>query len=91
MGLLEMYNQEAVGDGKKWTYLTACNALNEYNDKIREVAHKQSVLLIDLEKAIPKTLEYFRDDVHYQDKAFDLIAKYISEQLSTQFKNVKTD
>lgn len=78
---LEMYNQEAVGEGKKWTYITAFKALNMYNDKIREVATKQQVLLIDLEKAIPKSLEYFRDDVHYQDKAFDLISKFISENM----------
>ena len=78
---LEMYNQEAVGEGKKWTYITAFKALNMYNDKIREVAIKQQVLLIDLEKAIPKSLEYFRDDVHYQDKAFDLISKFISENM----------
>ena len=79
---LEMLNQEAIGNGKKWSYKTAFSAMKQYNEKIKEISIKQSVFLIDLEKEIPKSLEYLYDDVHYQDKAYDLIAEFLSKKIA---------
>ena len=85
---LTMLNVEAIGNGKKWTYRTALNGFKQYNDKIREIAlGNKGVYLIDLEKIVPKNLEYFIDDVHYNSKAHDLISSFISEELKTILKN----
>lgn len=81
--ILVMLNQEAIGDGKKWSYKTALSAMNQYNEKIREIAKKQSVLLIDLEKVIPKSIDYFTDEVHYKDKSFGIISQYLADNLAS--------
>jgi lysophospholipase L1-like esterase len=79
---LGMLLKEAVSSTKRWSYFTALSALRQYNNKIKEVADKEHVHLIDLEKEVPKSLEYFYDDVHYQEKTYDLIADYISQQIA---------
>jgi lysophospholipase L1-like esterase len=79
---LGMIHGEAVGNGKKWTYSTGRNGMRLYNDKIREIAKtNDGVALIDLELHVPKTLDYFYDDVHYTSEAYDIIAPYIAEKL----------
>lgn len=79
---LGMIHGEAVGNGKKWAYSTGRNGMRLYNDKIREIANtNDGVDLIDLELQVPKTLDYFYDDVHYTSKAYDIIAPYIAEKL----------
>lgn len=79
---LTMLNVEATGNGKRWNYKTALSGIRQYNDKIREIAGTyEEVYLIDLEKIVPKNIEYFSDDVHYTSKTYDLIAKYISEEM----------
>lgn len=79
---LTMLNVEAIGNGKRWTYKTALNGFRKYNDKIREIAlANNDVYLIDLEKIVPKNLEYFIDDVHHNSKTHDLISPFISREL----------
>ena len=79
---LGMIHGEAIGNGKKWAYSTGRNGMRLYNDKIREIANtNDGVDLIDLELQVPKTLDYFYDDVHYTSKAYDIIAPYIAEKL----------
>lgn len=80
--VLTMLNKEAIGDGKKWSFGTALNGINQYNNKIREIAEKSGLDLIDLESYIPKSLDYFYDDVHYEIKAYELIADKVSEELN---------
>ncbi len=79
---LAMLHFEALGNGKQWSYETALLGLNKYNNQIRQLAKEENVSLIDLEKVVPKSLDYFYDDVHYKSKAYDLISDYVSEQLS---------
>ncbi len=43
-------------------------AMNAYNEVTRAVAAEQKVDLYDAAKSLPKSLEYFFDDVHYTDK-----------------------
>jgi len=79
---LYMLHHEAVGPEKKWAMETAVNGMEAYNKTVRELARQEHVLLIDLERAVPKSLEYFNDDVHFQDKTFDIIAGTIADRIS---------
>jgi lysophospholipase L1-like esterase len=83
---LSMLKWEAVGNGKRWNYETAYKGLNIYNDKIRQIANQEGVEFIDLEKVVPKSLDYFHDDVHYESKAYDLIADHLNLQLQEILK-----
>jgi hypothetical protein len=75
---LSMLRFEAIGPRKAWSVGTARRGMERYNATLRKVARDRSLVLIDLEKAVPKTLEYFEDDVHYRDKAFDVIASHVA-------------
>jgi hypothetical protein len=81
LAMLNMLNVETSGSGRKWSYKTAFTGLNAYNDMIRKVAADEQVILVDLEKAVPKTTAYFYDDVHYKTSAYDLIAEYLSRMI----------
>jgi lysophospholipase L1-like esterase len=81
LAALFMLNKEAIGNGKRWTYKTARTGIRAYNDKIREIAASEGLDLIDLEKMVPQTLEYFYDDVHYRSKTYDLIATDLAAAL----------
>ncbi len=81
LNALHMLQHEAIGPDKKWAYETALSGMRQYSEAVRDVAGETGVLLIDLEKAVPRSLEYFYDDVHYQKKSFDLIAEYIANKL----------
>lgn len=64
---LHMLNFKTIGPTKKWGYYTARFAFEEYNNVVRKLAkHEPGVYLIDLEPIIPKSLDYFIDDVHYK-------------------------
>ncbi|AFH50180.1 GDSL-like lipase/acylhydrolase domain protein [Ignavibacterium album JCM 16511] len=78
---LTMLNKEAIGDGKRWTYDTAFRGIIAYNDAIKEISVFMNVPLIDLDKVVPKNLDYFYDDVHYQSKTYDLISSFLSEEI----------
>ena len=82
---LTMINKEAIGNGNKWSYKTALSGIRQYNDEIRKISKEEDVYLIDLEAAVPKSLEYFYDDVHYQTKTFDLIATKIAREILKQY------
>lgn len=86
LGVLAMLNGEAVGRGRKWAYRTALSGLRAYNDRLRRIAADEKVPLIDLEPAVPKTLDYFYDDVHYTDRAYDLIADLLAQALKGAIK-----
>jgi hypothetical protein len=78
---LIMLNFEAVGPDTRWNYKTALNGFKAYSSAIKEIAAERNTFLLDLEPTIPKTLEFFNDDVHYQNRTFDRIADFISEEL----------
>lgn len=81
---LTMLNKEAAGNGKRWSVSTGFNVLNAYNETVIKTAEKEKTGLIDLDKQIPKTLEYFYDDVHYKGKSYDLIADIVAERIHHQ-------
>ena len=76
-----MINIEAVGPDKLWSVKTGLAGMTAYAEAVRRTATDTGTPLIDLEKRIPKTLEYFSDDVHYTDKAFDLVGSTVAEEL----------
>ena len=78
---LAMVNTEAVGMNERWTVGTAMKGMQKYNAEIRKIASEKGVYFIDLEKAVPKDLAHFTDDVHYQDRSFDLIARYVDGKI----------
>lgn len=59
----------------------------EFNQIIRVVAKKAGVLLIDLEKTVPKGNELFFDEVHYNNEGSMYLADHISEQLEQLIRN----
>jgi hypothetical protein len=78
---LVMIHVEAVGPTKQWSTATGRRGMERYNDVIRRVAIDQGVTLIDLDTTIPKSLDYFQDDVHYKAPGFDLVASTVAMQL----------
>lgn len=82
--VLQMVNVETCGPRMIWSYTTAYRGMKTYNNMTRSIAAARGVYLIDLEKAVPKTLTFIRDEVHYRDTTFSLIAEYISEQIIRQ-------
>jgi len=76
-----MLNYEAVGPTARWSLSTAITGFERYNAIVRATAQKRRVTLIDLEMKIPKTLEYFKDEVHYKDKTFHLVADAVTKGL----------
>lgn len=81
---LYMLHIEAVGPDRQWGYRTALNGFRQYRNAVLEIAGSRKVGLIDLESRIPKTLDYFTDDIHYRDKSFDRIAQTVCEELIAQ-------
>jgi lysophospholipase L1-like esterase len=59
------------------------SALNAYNDALREVATQNNVPVFDLAKVMPKSLDYFYDDCHFNilgaKTAGDLLGAFLIE------------
>jgi lysophospholipase L1-like esterase len=58
------------------------HTLRVLDDTIRKVAKEDNLILIDNEKLIPKTREYFGDNFHYTDKGAELLAKNVYDTLN---------
>ena len=52
------------------------------NDRIRTVAEKHQIALIDLAKNIPPHKDYIVDTVHFNDDGSSLVASFITEKLN---------
>jgi len=52
------------------------------NQKIRDVAKENNILLIDLEKLVPKESKYMYDLVHYNNFGSKFVAKIITDKLA---------
>ncbi len=57
------------------------DATGRLNDLIKRTAEKQNVFCIDNDNLLPKTLEYFADNFHYNDRGAEVIAKNIGGAL----------
>jgi len=56
-------------------------AMTTYNDVTRKVAHEEGVPLVDLAAVVPRTLDYFVDDVHHTPEATALISREVADAL----------
>ncbi len=81
LAAIGMLRVEAINDTIVWSSETILNGMQQYNNALKEIAQKNDLLLIDLEKDIPKSLTFFRDEVHYQDTTFSIIAPLIANRL----------
>jgi lysophospholipase L1-like esterase len=52
-----------------------------FNDTIRQVAHRNGVLVIDLAREVPPDKEHLYDMVHFNDAGSKFAAKIIAAQL----------
>jgi len=57
------------------------NIYGLFNEAIRETGFKNDILVIDLDKAVPKEKEYMWDAVHLNDIGSRLVAEIISRDL----------
>ena len=55
--------------------------LEAFNDVSRRVAESHGVLFVDLERVVPKTLDYFLDDVHYTEEGNRIIGQHFADQI----------
>ncbi len=81
---LHMLNYEAVGPSKRWGVPTARMGMHRYNAELKTTAAARDIPVIDLEAIVPKSLEFFSDEVHYRDVTFDRIAPFIAGELVRQ-------
>ena len=69
--------------GGTYTEAAMDTALERYNDVMRSVAAAESVELVDLAAELPKSLEFFHDDVHFNDAGAAAAAAALGRALET--------
>jgi len=79
--VIGMIKVEAINDEVVWSSETLVNGMEHYNNTLRSIAITYNLPLIDLEKEVPKSLIYFRDEVHYQDTTFSIVAPFVAHKL----------
>jgi len=57
------------------------DASRRMNEAQRRVASETRTLLVDADAAVPRTREYFADDVHYTDRGAQLVAELVAGAL----------
>ncbi len=62
--------------------LSLQTGMRTVNDRTHRVAAAAKVPLVDAAAALPKTLEYFRDDVHYTAKGSALVAQLVVDEIA---------
>ncbi len=78
---LVLTNYEGLGRDRQWGPATGKYGMDTYNNKLKQIARDIGASFIDLEAAVPKTLEYFYDEVHYRVATFDLVASQVAKGL----------
>ena len=68
-------------DTKWYSIDTLRTGLDSYNKKLLSVCEKYQLSCIDLEKEIPKSINYFYDDIHFTNKGAELIALKVNEKI----------
>ena len=61
--------------------LSLRNAMDAFNLATKELSVDADLLLIDLESALPKDLQYFSDDVHYTKLGARRVAEIVADKL----------
>ena len=67
------------------TYKGILDANIKYNNAIKELAEKENIPLVDSDKIMSLSLEYFDDYVHFNDKGAFLMAKNIANYIIEKY------
>jgi lysophospholipase L1-like esterase len=59
------------------------SALERFNDRTRSVAVRMGVPVLDLARVLPKRMDYFYDDVHFNPAGADRAAELLAQTLIT--------
>lgn len=74
--------QRFCSDGKNYPNLESLiYGINLFNSATKSIADKNNLMFVDLESQVPKSLDYFTDDVHYTEKGNSLIADILHEYI----------
>ena len=57
-------------------------AMNAFNERTREIAASNQVLLLDADHLVPKNLANFIDDVHYTEAGSSLLAELVAVRIA---------
>jgi lysophospholipase L1-like esterase len=60
------------------------DAMESLNDQMRRIAAENSILLYDLARSMPKSLEFFYDDAHFNEKGADTAATELAALILEQ-------
>ncbi|GJM15028.1 MAG: hypothetical protein DHS20C13_03550 [Thermodesulfobacteriota bacterium] len=80
------YCKENIGF-LKYTYPSATSlrtAMEAFNISAVQIAQSKNVVIVDSEKALPRNMEYFRDDVHYTKEGAALLAQTVADKIITE-------
>lgn len=58
-----------------------CRGLELFNETSRTIAREQGVVFVDLDKHLPKQVQYFTDDVHYTELGNQVVADAFAEAI----------
>ncbi|HET6763907.1 MAG TPA: GDSL-type esterase/lipase family protein, partial [Longimicrobiaceae bacterium] len=72
------------GDTVRYREAALDTAMERYNDAMRQVGREQGVPVMDLPRAIPKSLDYFYDDVHFNVRGADTAALLLARFMAAQ-------
>lgn len=79
------FARESANDGRRMASMRSLKrGMELFNEATRNLAREYKLPLVDIEKTLPKNLEYFVDDVHFTPKAARLIASAVKEKISTE-------
>lgn len=74
-------------NGNFYTTEVMINSMKEFNFRLAEVCAKnKEILCLDLEKNIPKSLDYFYDDMHFNEKGAKLVARQFAEFIESNLR-----
>jgi hypothetical protein len=68
-------------DGRRPSLASMIDGMAQFNATTRRVAEDMGAGFVDLDAAMPKTLEYFYDDVHYTRRGAEVVAQTLYEHL----------
>ena len=59
-------------------------AMEHFNDVTRRLAQEYDLPLFDAARQVPKTREYFLDDVHYNVRGAHQVATWVAQQITQE-------
>ncbi len=76
------FARESANDGHRMASMRSMKrGMETFNEATRSIVREFRLPLVDIEKTIPRNLDYFADDVHFTPKAAKLIASAIKEKI----------